>query len=265
MPNPAMAVIGGGALLGGMGSRGSGGSTTTTNSVPPEFAPLASWIAQRGQQIGQMPYQGVPFNPTAGFNPYQFQGFDMTLNRAMQPSELLGNLESSLTDTLGGKYLNSNPYIDNMVNTTMNDLQGRFNTTALGSGSFGNANVTQQGMQGMADAANTLRFNNYNAERGRMMDAAQMAPGAYMAGYMPAQQIGNVGNVMQQQGQNQLNSMMQEWQRSQDWPFRTFDTALGPFRSNIGSQQTTTQPGGNFASGLLGGALTGAQLMRLFG
>lgn len=262
----AAGAIGAGLLGGLFGGGGGGGeSATTTNSVPPEFAPLAQWGAQRGMQIGNMPFQGVPFNPTAGFNPYQFQGFDMTLNRANQASPLLGNMESSLADTLGGKYLDSNPYIDNMVTQNMDEWQSRLGSQGLGSGSFGNANLTQSVTQGAQNAANNLRFQNYDAERNRMMSAASMAPQAYMAGYMPAQQVMGVGNTMQQQSQNQLNSMMQEWQRSQDWPFRTFQSAMSPFSQNIGSQQTTTQPGTNPVSGLLGGALGAAQLFRLFG
>lgn len=260
----ALAPFAIGAIAGGLGSRGGGGTTTQTNSVPPEFSPLATWGAGRAQQIGEMPFQSLPFNPTAGFNPYQFTGFDMTANRAQQPSGLLGGMESSLTDTLSGKYLN-NPYMDSIVNQTMNDLQGRFNTTAMGSGSFGNANATEAGMRGMADAANTLRFNNYNTERGRMMEAASMAPGAYQAGFMPAQQMLGIGGTMQQQAQNQLGGMQNEFMRSTQWPFQTFQTAMSPFSQNIGSQQTMTQPGGNFASGLLGGALTAGQLMSLLG
>lgn len=231
------AAIGG--LLGGSGSSG-GSSQTTNNSVPPEFAPLARWGADRARQIGDMPFTPLPFNPTAGFNPYQFSGFDMTANRAMQPNAMLGAGEGLAADTLSGRYLQGNPYVDDMVRQTMDDLQGRFNTTAMGSGSFGNANATQAGMRGMADAANSLRYGNYNAERGRQMDTLQMMPQTYMAGFLPAQQMLGIGGTMQQQGQNQLNSMMQEFQRAQQWPFQTFQTAMTPFSQNIGSQQSTS-------------------------
>ena len=125
--------------------------------------------------------------------------------------------------------------------------------------------MSQSVSEGANNAANSLRFQNYDAERGRMMDAARIAPGAYQAGYMPAQQMLGIGGTMQQQGQNQLNSMMQEFMRSQDWPFKTFGAAMSPFSQNIGGTQTAQQSGGNMASGLLGGALAGGQFGNMFG
>ena len=174
----AGAVLGGAGLLGGLlgGGGGGGNSTTTTNSVPPEFAPLAQWGAQRGMGIDNMPFTPMPVNLTAGFNPYQFQGFDMTAQRAMQPNAMLGNLESSMTDTLGGKYHDNNPYIDNMVSQNMDQWQNRMGSQGLGSGSFGNANLTQSVTQGANYAANQLRFQHYGDERNQMMQAASMAP-----------------------------------------------------------------------------------------
>lgn len=260
----ALLPILGGALLGGLGSRG-GGTQTTTNNVPPEFSPLASFVAQRGQQLGNLPFTPLPFNPVAGFNPYQFAGFDMTANRATAPNALIGNAESSLSDTLGGKYLDSNPYIDSIVNKTLDDVQGRMGALGMGSGSFGNANVAKTAAEGMANAANQIRFQNYGQERDRMMGGLGYAPSIYGLGYAPAQQMLGIGGTVQQQAQNQLNAAQQEFMRAQDWPFRTFQTAMAPFGTNIGGQQTTTGPSGNAAAGLLGGALAGGQLWRMFG
>ena len=256
-------VIGG--LLGGFGSQGSGGSQTSQQQVPPELQPLLGAVGQRGMEMGNLPFSPLPFNPTAGFNPYQFQGFDMTANRAMAPNALLGNLESSMADTLGGKYLDGNPYIDSMVNQNMDQWQNRLGSQGLGSGSFGNANLTQNVTQGANNAANQLRYQNYGDERNRMMQAASMAPQAYMAGYMPAQQMLGIGGTMQQQQQNQLNGMQNEFMRSVQWPFQTWDAMLAPFGRNMGGTTTQTQSGGNMASGLLGGALMGGQIGNMFG
>lgn len=253
----------GGALLGGASSRG-GGSQTVTNNVPPEFSPLASFVAQRGQQLGNLPFTPLPFNPVASFNPYQFAGFDMTMNRAMGPNALVGNAESSLADTLGGKYLDSNPYIDSIVSKTLDDVQGRMGALGMGSGSFGNANVAKTAAEGMSNAANQIRFQNYGQERDRMMSGLGFAPSIYGLGYAPAQQMLGIGGIMQQQAQQQLDAARQEFDRAQDWPFRTYQAAMAPFGTNIGSQQTTTGPRGNVAAGLLGGALAGGQLWNIF-
>jgi hypothetical protein len=256
-------VIGG--LLGGFGSQGSGGSQTSTQQVPPELQPLLGAVGSRGMEMGNLPFSPLPFNPVAGFNPYQFAGFDMTANRAMAPNALLQNAESNLADTLGGKFLDGNPYVDNMVTQNMDEWQGRLGSQGLGSGSFGNANLTQSVTQGAQNAANALRYQNYDAERGRQMQGLGMAPSIYGMGYMPAQQMLGIGGTMQQQGQNQLNAAQNEFMRSVQWPFQTWEAMLAPFGRNMGGTTTQSQSGGNVASGLLGGALAGGQLWNMFG
>ena len=253
-----------GALIGAVGgllaNSGGGDSTTTTNNVPPELAPLAGGVAQRGTEIGNMPFNPYPYNTTAGFNPYQFAGFDQIAGQAMGDQNLLGAAANNLTGTLNGDYLNGNPYLDQMVNQTAGDVQGRLNAQAFNSGSFGIAGVAQAGAQGLANAENQLRYGAYNDERQRQMQGLGMAPGIAAAQYMPGQQLLGIGGTMQQQGQNELNQWQSQFQDAQNWPFRTYDAMLAPFGRNLGGSSTQTGPGSNPVAGLLGGAMLGNRM-----
>jgi hypothetical protein len=202
------------ALLGGLAGSQSGrpSTTTTTQHLPPELQGLLGDVVARSRQLGDMPY--TPYTGGGG---------------------LIPGAEGLLTDTMSGKYLDNNPYIEDMVRQQQDQLQGRLGTTLMGSGSFGNANATQQGVQGMADAANTLRFGNYNAERQRQMGAAALAPSIYQTG-------------------------RSEFDREQEWPFRQYEALMAPFRMNAGGSTTQQQPGGSTAAGILGGLLAGGQL-----
>lgn len=247
-----------GALLNNMGDD----EQTVRNELPPELRSLAEAVAQRGRELGELPFQAYPYAQVAPFTPYQFAGFDLTADRAMAPNALLQNAESSLASTLGGEFLNGNPYLDDIIRQTQDEVMGRMGTGAFASGSFGNAGVGQVAARELADAGTRLRFQNYNQERDRMMQGLGYAPSIYQLGYAPAQQLLGIGGVMQQQGQNELSSWFNEFMRAQDWPFRTFDPMLAPFGRQMGGSQTTTGPRPNVVSGMLGGAMLGNRLYQ---
>lgn len=253
-----------GAGLGYLGSQNQGGnSTTTTNQVPGELAPLASGVAQRGMDIGNMPYTPYPYNRVADFNPFQMAGMDQISGQAQGPQGLLKGAESGLTKTVNGDYLGQgNPYMQGMIDKTQGEVQGRMAGGAFGSGSFGNAGVAQATAQGLADSGNQLRYQNYNDERNRQMQATGMAPGIAGAQYMPGQQLMGIGGTMQQQGQNQLDANYGQFQEAQNWPFKTYDAMMAPFGRALGGSSTTTGPGGNPVAGLLGGAMLGNRVQN---
>lgn len=240
-------------LLGAIGgASGSGPQTTTSStSLPPWLNALGPEFANRAREAANTPNPGLE-----GFNADQQNAFQAVRNQANSP--LTGDASNLLSRTMRGDFLNSNPYLDNMVRQTTDDLQGRFNTTALGSGSFGNANATQQGMQGIANAANNLRFQGYEAERGRQMQAAGLAPSINNMGLTNANAFLGIGDQQQQFGQMQREQPF-------NWQLRQMDALSRPFGFNQGQTTTQTQPGTNRWASALGGALTAAQIWSLFG
>lgn len=193
-----------GSILGaGLGLLGSGGNDkqTVQQSFAPEFQPLAGAVAQRGMDIGNMPYQPYPYSTVAGFNPFQFAGFDMTANQAMG-SQLPQQAEQNLSNTLQGNfgapqgqnpYLNaqstpgsnpyagSNPFLQQNIDSTLGDITRSFNNTvapsmaatALKGGSFGNSGMLESENESRRQLAGELgrvssgmRMQDYGMQQG---------------------------------------------------------------------------------------------------
>lgn len=261
------AASSGGSLLGGLGASdalrygsmalgalggasGSGSqSASSTRSLPPWLEALGPQFAGQASEAGRLPNPGLE-----GFNADQQAAFQAVRNQA--GNNLTGAASGLLGDTMSGRFLQGNPYIEDMVKQTADDLQARFGSTALGSGSFGNANATEAGMRGMSSAANALRFQNYDNERSRQMQAAGLAPSINQMGLTIANALLGIGDQQQQFGQQQRENDM-AWRERQL-------RALGvPFGFNMGGTTTETQPGTNRLAGALGGALTAAEIWNL--
>lgn len=288
-----------GALIGVAGSAmmDSGGSSQSqTNSVSPEFSPLAGSVANRGMQFGDMPYQPYPYSRVSDFSPYQFTGFDQIADRATEDWGVPQQAEQALGGMLsmGGPknpYAGANPFLEENIQNTLGDITKQFNTsvapsmaaTALRGGSFGNSGAAEMEQQARDSLAQTLgrtsgnmRMQDYGMQqqlaesglnRGQsgMLQSLGMAPSIYGLGYAPGRELLGIGGTMQQQGQNVLNDSYSQFQDSQSWPFKTYDAMMAPFgRGVAGSQSTTTGPTGNPAAGLMGGAMLGNQIYRQY-
>jgi hypothetical protein len=86
-------------------------------------------------------------------------------------------------DTLGGKYLNSNPYIDNIVKQGEQDAGNAVNSAFSMAGRTGSGNHATDLARGVATAGNTIRANEYNQERANQMGALGALPGLTQAGF----------------------------------------------------------------------------------
>ncbi len=122
----------------------------------------------------------------------------------------LNSGQSYANNVLGGQYLNSNPYVENLAHQAEQDAGNAVNSTfsrAGRSSSYGNQEALAQGV---AQAGNQVRFQNYQNERGLQNQAAGMLPsyqaartagiapllGAYQtAGQLPYAGIGNLGQI----------------------------------------------------------------------
>lgn len=88
-------------------------------------------------------------------------------------------------DVLNGKYLNSNPYLDDIVSQSENDAR---NQTAAALGTRGLTGGSAFGdiiSRNVINAGNTLRYNDYNTERDRMGSAVGNAAGLSAASELP--------------------------------------------------------------------------------
>lgn len=111
-----------------------------------------------------------------------------------------------------------------------------------------------EGMAGRNDAL-------YNAERGRQMQSAGMAPELAATDYRDAEALLNTGGMQQQLGQAFMNDDYSQFQEARGYPREQFGILGSLFQNpGLGGQSTTQLPGVPMANGLLGGAMAGQAL-----
>jgi len=158
--------------------------------------------------------------------------------RAMKGSDLSRLSQSEMMKTLGGGYLNSNPYLDEAVNkaqrSSANTTQSAFASSGrYGSGAMGNAIGRASG-----EIGSQMYGNNYERERARMFQALPIAQQMALMDYADIDKLREAGGYYDEGGR------------------------LDRFLARIGdSNPTPLKPMyGNTANSVLGGALGGASL-----
>ena len=92
------------------------------------------------------------------------------------PDSLTGQSKQQLSDTISGKYLGSNPYLDATVNRALGQTRSAVNAGFQGD-NHGNSAHQEWLTNKLADTAFPYYMNNYESERGRQQAASLAAPG----------------------------------------------------------------------------------------
>jgi hypothetical protein len=154
---------------------------------------------------------------------------------AFGPNPGLDAANGYAQDVLGGKFLNSNPYTDQMVQQGEQDAGNAVNSTFSKYGRTGGGNNISSLARGVAQAGDAVRFGQYNQERANQQQAAGMLPSlaaAKFAGVPAYLSAAQAAGTMPLAGLGPLASMGSLW---------------------AGQGTTTqTQPGG-WGTALLGG------------
>jgi len=220
------------------------------------------------------PYQG---NTVAQLDPNQLQALQRTSERSLAGSDLNRAAQSGVQSTLQGDYLNANPYLDatfdkaaggltrQYQNTVMPSIVSMYSTAGrYGSGAMQGATAEAgRGLgEGLSGLANDIYGGNYQAERGRMMSAATMAPQLASQDYADIQAQLGAGGVMQAQNQQNLNADISKWDFMQNQPLNKLQAMSGLINgtgAGLGQQnsQTTAGQSGFNLGGAIGGGMTG--------
>lgn len=222
----------------------SGGSDTIQqNNIPDWAVPAAQNYLNFSQQVASQPYQGYDGQTVAQLNPYQTAGYNAQAQRAMQGSPVSDAASSQLTDTLNGKYLNNNPYLDQLVGQAQGDVLSGMDVLNARSGSFGNSGIQQNTVRQLGDVSTNIRGADYANERNRQLSALGYAPSIANQDYTDAQQLISAGQGFQQQEQRNLSDEYARFTEARDYPQQQLATLGKGLGLNFGS--STTQPGSN--------------------
>lgn len=113
------------------------------------------------------------------------------------------------TDVLGGKYMDGNPFLEDMIGQTNQSVGDTISARFGSRGSFGGTKWAEGMGEGLGRAELGLRYGNYSDEMNRMAGAAGMAPGlnqAEYAGVAPILAASQTGAQLPFTGINNLTS-----------------------------------------------------------
>lgn len=258
----------------------SGGSNSNTSSsstsAPPWAQDFAKDYVGKAGEVSNTPYVQSPGQVVAP-NAAQNSAWQSIESRALQGSPVQSAANSTLTDTLQGKYVNSNPHLQGMIDSASQDVTRNYNEVTrpgqdaamVRSGSFGNSGLQAQTQRQDAELQKTLggistnmRGQAYTQERGYQQAALGYAPQYAQSDYNDANQLLAAGNQQQGQAQQAANQDYNWWQEAQNYPTNKLNTYGNAIGTALGSGRTTTSttPGTSAGAGLLGGSLTGSQL-----
>jgi hypothetical protein len=222
---------------------GGGGGSGVQRVEPPSYQlPHLQYGLGQARQLYDRGNQVVPFAPQTE------AAISGITQRAMQGSPVTQAAQNYATNTLGGGFLGSNPYLDATFNKAALATQNQLSSEFAGAG----RNVgAAQGLrsQQLNDLATSIYGGDYQQERNRMQGLVGQASGLANQDYIDLGQLAGAGSQIEGLGQ-----------RYADAPTANLNEYLAQISGNMG-QTTTTKMPGNPASGIAGGALLGGLLM----
>lgn len=217
-----------------MGKKSSKDKSTTVSGPPSWAVPIIKDAANLGISTikgNQGTLQGLQ-SDLMGQLP-QIQNMAMDTSTLSPGQGYIGNV-------LGGQYLNSNPYVEAMAHQGEQDAGNAVNSTFSLAGRTGGNNHATDLARGVAQAGNSVRFQNYQNERGLQGQAASLLPGyqqARTSGVLPYLASINAAANLPYAGIQNLSPIG------------------GLFNGYGTSTSTTSKSGGGLLGGLLGGIL----------
>lgn len=229
---------------GGGSSAPSSTSTVQTREIPKWAQPAAKDLLARGTTLSNTPYQTYDGQRIAEMTDPQIAGMDQIQQRALSGSQEENAARQNYTDTMSGKYLtpDSNPYLKGMVNTALNDVQGRVNSQ-FGGNNYGTTAHQETLQRGLSDAATNAYGQAYTTERNNQLKDASLSSQYGNIDYNNAQQLIGVGDIQRQESQDVLNNKYADWTASQNQPYRQLDVLANSLGAAVNGQGSVQAAG----------------------
>ena len=202
--------------------------------------------------------------PDDTYLPYSqdtMQGLDQ-MRGLSNNNQLVGAATNDATKTLSGNYLNSNPYLDSVIKNTAGDITRNVGSSFAAGGRYGSNAMASTLADSIGDMSSSMRMGNYQNERDNMARYQALAPQNNALQYDPANQMMNVGSILEAKDYEALNSDINRFNFNEN----SRSNALNQYNSllNNGLQFGTqtgvsTQPvyGGSKMQGALGAGMAG--------
>lgn len=251
---------------------------TSTTSMPSWAQPYAEGYLQRAQTTADQPYQAYGGQRTAGFTPWQEQGYQAQAQRAADGSPVMDSASGAL-QSMWNKPGN-NPYLSEQIDQAQGDVVRNWNqvqapgfdTAMSRSGSFGNVNMmgaqdqaASEMQRNLGRIGSDMRFADHTQQQSRILQALGMAPRYAESDYADIDRLSQAGSAYQGQQQRELDSEYQRFNESRDHPRQQLDIMGNALGRNFGASTTQTQPGASTASQAAAWAILFPQIMKMMG
>lgn len=207
-----------------MGGGGSNTSSTIQKADPwvGVQPALGQGISEAQRLYGQGAPQYFPGQTYAPMSPWTQQALQNQAAMAQAGGPGVSAANQNLQDTLTGKYLGSNPYLQGAVNSALGDVQSRVNAQFAGQNYGSSAHEEWLGRQ-LADRALPIYAQDYANERNRQLAAASMAPSLEQAQYIAPAQLAQAGTAMQNFDQQAINEQIARYNYNTQAPWNMLD------------------------------------------
>lgn len=131
---------------------------------------------------------------------------------AAAPTPGLDAANQQVTATARGDYLGeNNPYLAQLYASGADDITNRVRDSYSGMGRYGSSPMNEDLVDSLGGFYASLYAPAYEAERGRQLQAAGMAPGLQEAGYAGADRALGAGMIRDQDAQAQRDAEFGRW------------------------------------------------------
>lgn len=134
------------------------------------WAPAQPYILKGLEQSGQVFDQQQPT-----LNKYSGMQMDTYGRVAPGAEQGIMGAQDVVNNTLAGRYLTGNPYIEGMLSRTRDNIANDIGSRFSAAGRYGSGMFQDVMSRAMADAENQMRYQNYATERGYQNDAIGQA------------------------------------------------------------------------------------------
>lgn len=207
--------------------------TTNQTSVRAPYQPAQPILSQAATDAGSL-YQNrqnqqfFPGQTYAGFGADSEAALSGIANRATQGSSLVKEAQSMLEGTAGGQYLSDgNPFSGQVAQATLSQIMPGLNSTFGRAGRTGSDSHAYWLSRGAAEGLAPTNAAAYEAERGRQMQAASLAPTLANQDYMDLSQLRTVGAERDAMAQNAINEQMARYDFDQNRKANALQEYLG--------------------------------------
>ena len=239
--------------------------TTTTSAEPSEFIkPYYTEAIDSAQDLYQSALPNFFPNNTYVSTPAETQAaLALATNRATAGNPLLNQSQTEAGNILSGNYLSptTNPYAKALYDQMAGDVTAGVQSQFSKYGRLGSSANQETLAKSLGNLANQVYGDQYNRERQNMVGATQLAPQLGEMDYNDITRLAQVGDTRESIEQTKLQDAMARFDYEQQKPYIKLNQYLGALGANVPMNTIQTQPVfRNTGAGLLGGALTGANI-----